>query len=180
MQHATERVERPGESQEALDGKKKSLTRLCGNLVPLVCHQPLGVRFQHAATSRQHSRSCGSTSRGSRVASCGVAVRNCAGRPGSTELIARSSASGCVNWSVHTWPKTCVPLVRILFTNWRPSLDVFSRSCAMASARVEGMKYLLLLRRPCCLASSSCRDRFALGAARARPPGVCCASSASP
>ena len=25
MQHATERVERPGESQEALDGKKASL-----------------------------------------------------------------------------------------------------------------------------------------------------------
>ena len=42
----------------------------------------------------------------------------------------------------------------------------------MASAKVDGMKYLLLLLRPCCLARSNCRDRFALGAARARPPGV--------
>ena len=32
------------------------------------------------------SRSCGSTIRGSWATSCGVAVRNCAGRPGSTEL----------------------------------------------------------------------------------------------
>ena len=34
------------------------------------------------------SRSCGSTIHGSWATSCGVAVRNCAGRPGSTELIA--------------------------------------------------------------------------------------------
>ena len=53
------------------------------------------------------SRSCGSTIRGSWATSCGVAVRNCAGRPGSTELIALMSfASGCANWSVHTLPKT--------------------------------------------------------------------------
>ena len=31
MQHATERVERPGESQEALDGKK--LTQRYGNVI---------------------------------------------------------------------------------------------------------------------------------------------------
>ena len=41
----------------------------------------------------------------------------------------------------------------------------------MAWARVDGMKYLLLLLRPCCLVRSHCRERFALGAARARPPG---------
>ena len=123
------------------------------------------------------SRSCGSTIRGSWATSCGVAVRNCAGRPGSTVLIAlRSVGSGCISWSVQTLPKTCVPLSRMLFTNWRPSFEVLSRSLAIASANVDGIKYFLLLLRPCCLARSSCRDRLALGAARARPPGVCCAS----
>ena len=33
--------------------------RLCGNLVPLVYHRPLGVRFQHAATSRQRGSGSG-------------------------------------------------------------------------------------------------------------------------
>ena len=46
------------------------------------------------------SRSCGSTIRGSWATSCGVAVRNCAGRPGSTVLIAvRSFASVCISCS---------------------------------------------------------------------------------
>ena len=35
---------------------------------------------------------------------------------------------------------------------------------------------VLLLLRPCFSASRSCRDRLAWGAARASPPGVCCAS----
>ena len=57
-----------------------------------------------------------------------------------------------------------------------PYWDVFSRSFVIASAKVDGVKYFLLLLRPCCLARRNCRDRFALDAARARPPGVCCAS----
>ena len=35
MQHATERVERPGESQEALDGKKESV-----NTEEICCDSP--------------------------------------------------------------------------------------------------------------------------------------------
>ena len=37
--------------------------------------------------------------------------------------------------------------------------------------RKKGIEYLLLLRRPCCLASSSCRDRLALGAVKI--PDMC-------
>ena len=75
--------------------------------------------------------------RGSWVTSYCVAVRNCAGRPGTELMALMSFASGCANWSVHTLPKTCDPLSRMPFTRWRPLLDVFSRSFAIASAAFE-------------------------------------------
>ena len=82
--------------------------------------------------------------------------------------------NGCIScsWSVQTLPKTGVPLSRMLFTIWRPSFEVLSRSLAIASANVDGIKYFLLLLRPCCLARSSCRDRWALGAARNWVPAL--------
>ena len=54
--------------------------------------------------------------------------------------------------------------------------DVFSKSFAIPSAKVEGIKYFLLVPRPCYLARSNFRHRFALGTVRATSPGVCCAS----
>ena len=99
-------------------------------------------------------------------------------RPGSIELIAfRSAASLWDNWSVqHTLPNWCSPLDKMSLASTSPSLAVSASNFTIASARLDGMKYVLLLRRPCRLASKSLRDRLALGAVRAIPPGVCWAS----
>ena len=122
-------------------------------------------------------RSSGSTRCGSCATSPDVAVRNWATRPGSIALIVlKSSAAGWDNWLVHILPNTCSPLAKMFLTKVSLSLAVSSKSLIMASARLDGMKYVLLPGRPCLLASKSCRDRLALGAARASPPGVCCAS----
>ena len=123
------------------------------------------------------SKSLGSTSWGRSATSPDVAVRNWATRPGRIVLsVLRSSAAGWVSWLVHMLPNTCSPLAKMFWTRVSPSLAVSSNSLIMASNKLDGMKYVLLLRRPCFLASKSCRDRLALGAARASPPGVCCAS----
>ena len=48
----------------------------------------------------------------------------------------------------HVAPNTCSPLAKMFLTRVSPSLAVFSNSLIMASAKLDGMKYVLLLRRP--------------------------------
>ena len=117
------------------------------------------------------SSSSWSTSWGRSATSLAVAVRNWATRPGRIALsVLRSSAAGWVSWPVHILPNMCSPLAKMSLARVRPSLAVSSNSLIMASAKLDGMKYVLLLRRPCFLASRSCRDRLARGAARASSP----------
>ena len=102
------------------------------------------------------SKSSGSTSCGSSATSPDVAVRNWATRPGRIVLsVLRSSAAGWVSWLVHMLPNTCSPLAKMFLTRVSPSLAVSSNSLIMASSKLDGMKYVLLLRRPCFLASKS-------------------------
>ena len=78
--------------------------------------------------------------------------------------------------SVHICPSECSPLSRVLAKAASWSLDELLRMAVIAFARVAGVQYFRALPSPCFLARSSWRDRLALGAVRAIPPGVCSAS----
>ena len=55
----------------------------------------------------------------------------------------RSSAAVWDSWLIHILPNMCSPLAKMFLTRLSPSLAVSSNSLIMASARLDGMKYVL-------------------------------------
>ena len=87
------------------------------------------------------SSSWGSTVVRNWACSLGWAARNCASRPGRTVFtVQRSRTACCVSWSVHKLPRACSPLPRTWLRMASPSLEEWSRSLIIASARLEGIK----------------------------------------